>query len=84
MKTFVYPYVAQVDYRGIRENQPINVALVLTFSKAKYNYYPDNEGKPAINFKYLGDKDCFHTWVFNTELERETELLRLRTLLELL
>lgn len=71
MAYFISCSVAQVKYlRGeIVKNNPVNLDLCKSIEKTKINWYPDNTGKPAISFN-----GCDAKWVFDNELDRDTEL----------
>lgn len=68
-KFIVCPYL-KVKYRDSElENNPVNIDLCTEMTKGVLAYYPDNIGKPTIEFK-----GCDARWVFNRVEERDTTL----------
>ena len=53
-------------------NWPVNLSLCMHIQKDRYSIYPDNVGKPAIEF--IG---CELTWIYNTEKERDEDFDRI-------
>lgn len=53
-------------------NKPVNLDLCKSIGKSRFAWYPDNTGKPAIQF--LG---CDVEWVFDTESARDAEISRI-------
>jgi len=52
-------------------NEAVNLDLVLTVTKAREAYYPDNEGIPVIRF-WFGDKN-YHQWYFDRGEESQID-----------
>ena len=74
MVYFIKCSVPSIKYRHDHEliNNPVNLALCQQIGKGNYACYPDNEGKPTIEFKGCGTQ-----WVFYTEIDRDTEFDRI-------
>jgi hypothetical protein len=53
-------------------NHAVNLDLCQKIRKTRLSWYPDNTGKPAIDFD-----GCDAKWTFNTEAERDGEYSRL-------
>lgn len=71
---FIRSSVPEVPYlRGaIVLNNPVNLNLVTSIELDTFNWYPDNEGLPAIKFRVVGDADV--TWVYKTKEARDADL----------
>jgi hypothetical protein len=53
-------------------NLPVNIDLCKSIRKSKFSWYPDNKGKPSIQF--LG---CDQEWVFDRDKDRDSEFERI-------
>ena len=52
-------------------NDPVNLAYCKRIRKSTYNWYPDNDGLPTIEFKGCGAR-----WVFDSTEDRDKEFDR--------
>lgn len=70
------PYFIECDtpeqrYRGETIiNRTVNLSLVASFEKKKYNWYPDNDGLPGIRF-YSFDNNKIAHWAYKDEKHRD-------------
>lgn len=63
--------VENVKYRSnVVTNKPVNLNHCISIEKVKFNWYPDNEGLPAIKFH-----GCGQEWVYPTVKERDADFL---------
>ena len=71
---FLQCSVPHIEYmRGEKVyNRPINLGLCKSIEKSKFAWYPDNNGRAAIQFH-----GCDTEWVFNTPAERDAEFERI-------
>lgn len=53
-------------------NVAINLLNVISFSRSKYAWYPDNEGVPSLAFSMIGRDEALE-WIFRTEQDREAK-----------
>ena len=64
MKMLIPPHSNINNSRyGQHQNAPVNIDKVLTITKSREHYYPDNDGIPVIFF-WFGDNNK-HQWFFD-------------------
>lgn len=73
MASFVRSSVEKVKYhRSEIENPPVNLDRCDTVMKARINWYPDNEGIPAISFMPMQIK-----WAYQKVEDRDADFERI-------
>ena len=74
MAKFIECSVPSIKYlRGeMVVNHAVNLDHCYKVRKTKMSWYPDNTGKPSIDFD-----GCNAQWTFNTEAERDGEYTRI-------
>ena len=82
---FIKSKQADWEYRQGRiiSNNPINVSLIASFSRARLAWYPDNEGRPAIQFyNSAGEKMAFWSYQYESGFQADWVMLMELKLLE--
>ena len=74
MATFIRCSVPEITYlRGEKiTNHPVNIDLCTSIRRDRHSWYPDNEGKPSIEFD-----GCNARWVYDRDADRDADYERI-------
>ena len=73
---FVLSSVSSITYRGDKVyNKAINLSLCMVVEKIMYKWYPDNTGKPCIQFHF--ERGGEERWVYDHEKDRDRDFDRI-------